>query len=94
MSVVSIPPHGEWFGDARSGERALRVSWHTEKGCFILSTWRGSACVGTVRLGAADAARLIAVLGAGLAAASEPQSAEVVGAQVVGAQVVGAAGSA
>ncbi len=84
MSVVPIPPHGEWFGDARSGERALRVSWHAEKGCFVLSTWRGSACVGTVRLGAADAARLLAVLGAGLAAGSE----------LHGGEVVGAAGSA
>ncbi len=80
MSVVPIPPHGEWFGDARSGERALRISWHAAKGCFVLSTWRGSACVGTVRLGAADAARLIAVLGAGLAAQTGPISAEAAGA--------------
>lgn len=68
MAVVSLPPRGEWFGDARDGERALRVSWHTEKDCVVLSSWRAEACVGTVRLSPGDAARLIAVLADGLAA--------------------------
>ena len=68
MAVVPLPPRGEWFGDARDGERALRVSWHAEKGCVVLSCWRAEACVGTVRLTPTDAARLIAVLADGLAA--------------------------
>ncbi|MGI8537808.1 MAG: hypothetical protein ACR2K2_15310 [Mycobacteriales bacterium] len=72
MTVVSLPPRGEWFGDARDGERALRVSWHAERGCVVLSSWRADACVGTVRLTGADAARLIATLADGLAAAAEP----------------------
>ena len=71
MAVVPMPPRGEWFGDARDGERALRVSWHAEKGCVVLSSWRAEACVGTVRLTPTDAARLIAVLADGLAATAE-----------------------
>ena len=73
MAVVPLPPRGEWLADARDGERALRVSWHAEKGCVVLSSWRAEACVGTVRLTPADAARLIAVLAEGLAT-TQPSS--------------------
>lgn len=68
MPVVPLQPRGEWFGDARDGERAMRVSWHLELGCVVLSTWRGGTCVATTRLGTDDAARLIGVLADGLAA--------------------------
>lgn len=71
MAVVPLPPRGEWFADARDGERALRVSWHAEKDCVVLSSWRTEVCVGTVRLTPEDAARLIAVLADGLAATHE-----------------------
>lgn len=70
MTVVPLPPRGEWFGDSRDGARALRVSWHAsdEGDCVVLSTWREDSCVATTRLSPADAARLIAVLADGLAA--------------------------
>jgi hypothetical protein len=71
MSVVPLQPRGEWFADARDGDRAMRVSWHVELGCVVLSTWRGGACVATTRLSTDDAARLIGVLADGLAAAAE-----------------------
>lgn len=70
VNVVPMPPRGEWFPDARSGERAMRVSWHGELGCVVLSSWKDQACVSTVRLTTEDAARLIAVLAEGLAAAA------------------------
>jgi hypothetical protein len=70
MAVVPLPPRGEWFADARDGDRALRVSWHAERDCVVLSTWRDGACVGTARLTGEDAARLIGALADGLAAAS------------------------
>ena len=70
MSVVPLPPRGEWFGDARDGGRALRVSWHAELGTIVLSIWRDDACVGTTRLTPDEAARLVAALAAGLAAAA------------------------
>lgn len=69
MSVVPLPARTEWFGDARDGGRALRVSWHHELGCVVLSMWRGDACVATTRLTPADAAQLVGSLAAGLAAA-------------------------
>ena len=68
MSVLPLPPRGEWFGDARDGERALRVSWHAERGVVVLSLWRQDACVGTARLTPAEAARLIGTLADGPAA--------------------------
>ena len=71
MTVVPLPPRGEWFGDARDGDRALRVSWHAERGCVVLSTWRDAACVATARLTPADAARLIGVLAQGLASTTD-----------------------
>ena len=75
MTVVPLPPRGEWFPDVRQGDRALRVSWHAELDCVVLSTWRGEGCVGTVRLSAADAAHLIAVLADALAARPSSEAA-------------------
>ena len=72
MTVVSLPPRGEWFGDARDGARALRASWHADTdgaGWVVLSTWRGDTCVATARLTAVEAARLMGVLADGLSAA-------------------------
>lgn len=68
MSLVPLPARGEWFGDARDGNRALRVSWHVELGCVVLSTWRDDECVGTTRLTPDEAARLVGSLASGLAA--------------------------
>ncbi|MBC7373205.1 MAG: hypothetical protein H7323_04365 [Frankiales bacterium] len=73
MTVVPLPPRGEWFGDARDSARALRASWHVEQGgapYVVLSTWRGDACVATARLSATEAAGLVTVLARGLAAAT------------------------
>jgi hypothetical protein len=47
--VLPLPLRGEWFGDARDGSRALRASWHAERGCVVLSMWRDDHCVGTTR---------------------------------------------
>ena len=66
-----LAPRGEWFADERGGERALRVSWHVELGCVVLSTWRDGGCVSTVRLSCDDAERLIGVLSDGLAATAD-----------------------
>lgn len=71
MPVVPAQPRGEWFEDVRPGDRALRVSWHLEIGCVVLSTWRDGGCVSTTRLTPDEAARLIGVLTAGLAMAAD-----------------------
>ncbi|MDT7549323.1 MAG: hypothetical protein QOE84_1717 [Actinomycetota bacterium] len=76
VTVLPMSPRTEWFADVRTGdgagERALRVSWHLDRGCVVLSTWRDGGCVATTRLSPDDAARLIGVLADGLAAAAEP----------------------
>ena len=65
--VTPLPPRGAAFGDARDHGRGLRVSWHHEIGCVVLSTWQGDRCVSTARIPTADVPRLIQVLVAGLA---------------------------
>lgn len=70
MTVVPLPPHGEWLPDARDGDRALRATWHLDAGCVVVSTWRDGRCTGTARLAPAEAARLVASLTDGLAALS------------------------
>lgn len=76
MTVVPMPPRGEWFADARDGDRALRASWHLERGCVVLSTWRDETCTGTARLAPSEAARLVALLADGLGTLAEPAVAE------------------
>jgi hypothetical protein len=76
VSVVPLPLHGEWFTDAREGDRRLRVSWHTERDVVVLSTWRDGVCVSTTRLTPAEAGRLVAALAAGLAALAQPTPVE------------------
>ena len=66
--VRPLPPRGAVFGDARDGGRGLRVSWHHEIGCVVLSTWHDDKCVSTARIPTADVPRLVQVLVAGLAA--------------------------
>jgi hypothetical protein len=66
--VTPLPPRGAVFGDTRDGGRGLRVSWHHEIGCVVLSTWQDDRCVSTARIPTADVPRLIQVLVTGLAA--------------------------
>lgn len=62
--------------DARGADRHLRVTWHPEAGQFNVSTWHGDVCAGAVRVEAAEAARLIALLADGMAeAAAAPPAA-------------------
>ena len=65
--VTPLPPRGAVFGDTRDDGRGLRISWHHEIGCVVLSTWQGDRCVSTARIPTADVPRLIQVLVAGLA---------------------------
>ena len=71
MTVVPLPSLGEWLPDARGTDRALRVTWHLEAGCVVLSTWRDGRCSSTARLAPAEAARLVGALAEGLAALTD-----------------------
>lgn len=56
MGTVIPMARRELFVDPRGS--GLRASWHDDHGVAVLSVWHGAACVGTVRLDAADATRL------------------------------------
>jgi hypothetical protein len=56
MGTVVPLPRRELFVDSRGS--ALRVSWHDDRGCTVLSIWRDDVCVATARLDAGDATRL------------------------------------
>ena len=61
-----LPQAGSIFLDVRGGDRALRVSWHTEAGLVVLSLWRENVCSGTFRLSIDEVPDLIDVLREGL----------------------------
>jgi hypothetical protein len=65
-TTTALPVHGEVFIDARGGDRSLRVSWHPDSGVAVLSIWRDSVCVASLRMRARDVPVLIDVLSAGL----------------------------
>ncbi|MBM7784472.1 hypothetical protein [Tenggerimyces flavus] len=67
-TATTLPVHGEVFIDARGGDRSLRVSWHPDAGVAVLSIWRDSVCVASLRMRARDVPVLIDVLSAGLGA--------------------------
>jgi hypothetical protein len=60
MTAASI------FLDPRGDDRALRVSWHEDRGVVVLSLWRDATCAATFRLGVDEVPDLIELLRAGL----------------------------
>ena len=62
-----LPEVGSVFVDARGGERALRVSWHSESDLVVLSLWRENVCTATFRLAVEDVPDFIGTLTSGLA---------------------------
>lgn len=64
-----LPEAGSIFLDARGDDRALRVSWHLDKGVVVLSLWRENVCSGSFRMAVDDVPEMIASLRPGLDAA-------------------------
>lgn len=62
MAPTPLPRTGEVYLDARSAERALRVTWHDEAGVVVLSLWRGKLCAGTFQLAIEDVPALVGAL--------------------------------
>ena len=69
----ALPEQGSIYLDARGGDRALRVTWHQDKGLVVLSLWRDNVCAGSFRLAIDDVPDLISLLSAGLASAYDRQ---------------------
>jgi hypothetical protein len=61
-----LPERGSIFLDARGGDRALRVSWHSESDLVVLSLWRDNLCVASFRLSIEEVPDLIEMLRTGL----------------------------
>ena len=68
-TVVPLPSQGDVFVDARTPDKAMRVSWHHEAAVVVVSLWRADTCVGTLKLTPDEVPRLISALAAGLAEA-------------------------
>ena len=60
----------EVFVDDRGA--ALRATWHADAGVVVVSLWRDDTCVGTIRLGAGDSARLATLLTAAVTESLQP----------------------
>ena len=61
-----LPALGSIVLDARGGDRALRVSWHSEADLVVLSLWRDNVCTGSFRLTVEEVPELIELLRSGL----------------------------
>ena len=72
--VRPLPAAGSVFFDARGGDRALRVSWHSEAEMVVLSLWRDNVCIGSFRLSVDEVPDLIDLLREGLDAAYDDAS--------------------
>ncbi|HSR23489.1 MAG TPA: hypothetical protein VLW53_08060 [Candidatus Eisenbacteria bacterium] len=55
------------LADAERAGRALRVSWHHDRGVVVLSLWQAESCIGSFRLEPAGVPTLVAALVQGLA---------------------------
>ena len=61
-----LPALGSIYLDARGGDRALRVSWHSEADLVVLSIWRDNVCTASFRLSLDEVPELIDMLRTGL----------------------------
>lgn len=77
MTVVhAFPSQGGVLFDVRDDGRALRVSWHSDQGIVVLSTWRHDSCTSTCHIARADIPVLVTELVTGLAATPDQPWAE------------------
>lgn len=68
-SIRALPASGAVLLDARDEGRAMRVSWHHDRGLAVLSIWRAGTCVASFQLDSEDVPALVDSLVRGLAGA-------------------------
>jgi hypothetical protein len=66
-TVQPLPTRGAVFFDLRDEGRSMRVSFHANTGVYVVSLWRDEQCLGTFRLPASEAPRLVHALVSSLA---------------------------
>ena len=64
--LLAFPASGEIIPDQRGDGRWMRVTWHSEADVVVLSLWRETDCVGTMRLDRSQVPGLVAALVDGL----------------------------
>jgi hypothetical protein len=66
MDREAVPGRSGVVPDTRGEGRALRVTWHHDADCVVLSAWRGNVCTATVRVHPDDVPALVDILLGGL----------------------------
>jgi hypothetical protein len=74
-NVVALPSSGEIIPDERGGGRWMRVTWHDEVGVVVLSLWRETGCIGTMRIDRGQVPALVTALVDGLAGETDAPAA-------------------
>ncbi len=72
MERAPDPGRSGVLPDTRGEGRALRVTWHHDAGCVVLSVWRGNLCTASVRVDPDDVPDLVDLLVSGLADGNGP----------------------
>jgi hypothetical protein len=63
--------------DVRRDDTFLRMTWHADERIFVVSHWRGEACVAATRIPVEAAPELVNLLVKGLAESASAPPAEV-----------------
>jgi hypothetical protein len=64
--LLAPPAPSETYVDARGGGRWMRATWHPEADCVVLSVWRDTTCIATMRVARDDVPGLVQTLVGGL----------------------------
>ena len=70
-AVLALPASGEVLRDQRGDGRWMRVTWHEDVDVVVLSLWKHTSCVGTLRLDRSQVPELVDSLVRGLAGTSD-----------------------
>ena len=71
MAAVGNQTRRVFIEDERADGRYLRVTWHPERGTFVVSHWEDDVCIAATRVAAGDSPALVALLANGLGEALE-----------------------
>jgi hypothetical protein len=65
--MAELGPRRVFIDDVRGDGSRLRVTWHADRGVFVVSNWVGEVCTGATRVPRDAAPELIGLLVRGLA---------------------------
>jgi len=67
LAELTVPPApSDTYVDTRGGDRWMRATWHPEADCVVLSVWRATTCIATMRVARDDVPGLVQTLVGGL----------------------------